>query len=313
MRVPRLSPRERFLFDLNGFLVLRNVLAPAEVDAANAAIDAHAASLVARAAPSLRNAKRGTPMSAAGARYDMGNILHLDAPHCDPFRSILAHPKLVPYYEAICGPGYRLDHSPLVIAQEADSEGFALHGGPITSDGGMNTELMYRSVNGQVWTSLLAVSVQLVDHHDTGGFCVLPGSHKLNFPCPPEAIHGTDEEFFRDYLHFPRTNRGDVVIWSEATIHGAVPWRAPFQRRIALYRFAPANMGYGRGYLSLSDDQLKTFQPLERAVVEPPYSTRLDRPLVTEAAAAAGAEPEAGSRSGAKKAHDQAIFGSDYF
>jgi hypothetical protein len=53
-----------------------------------------------------------------------------DAPLCSTrqsstFRAVLTHPKLVPYYTALCGEGYRMDHQPLVIAQGADSEGSA--------------------------------------------------------------------------------------------------------------------------------------------------------------------------------------------
>ena len=238
----------------------------------------------------------------------MGGMLFWDEPDSLPFRSILAHPKLVPYFEAICGPGYRLDHQPLVIAQDADSEGFSLHGGPIRGDGSMNTDLQYRFVNDCVWTSLLAVSVQLVDHHDTGGFCVLPGSHKLNVPVPDSATHMTDPEF-GEHLHFPRTNRGDVVIWSEATVHGAVPWRASFQRRIALYRFAPSNMAYGRGYLTVPEEKLRGFTDVQRAVLEPPYSTRLDRPS-TSGILEGKAPPR---RTKAKKDFDKSLFGTEYF
>jgi ectoine hydroxylase-related dioxygenase (phytanoyl-CoA dioxygenase family) len=43
---------------------------------------------------------------------------------------------------------------------------------------------------------------------------------------------------FAEHVHSPSTKAGDVVIWSEATVHGATPWRAARQRRIALYRFA---------------------------------------------------------------------------
>ena len=39
-----ITEREKFEFDLNGFLVLRNVLSAEEVASANAAIDAHAVS-----------------------------------------------------------------------------------------------------------------------------------------------------------------------------------------------------------------------------------------------------------------------------
>jgi ectoine hydroxylase-related dioxygenase (phytanoyl-CoA dioxygenase family) len=50
---------------------------------------------------------------------------------------------------------------------------------------------------------------------------------------------------FREHICQPATKAGDVVLWSEATVHGATAWRGAHQRRIALYRFAPPNMGYG--------------------------------------------------------------------
>jgi hypothetical protein len=107
---------------------------------------------------------------------------------------MLCHPKLVPYVTELCGLGYRLDHQPLVLAQDRDSEGFSLHGGPVTGDGRFNPTLQYRCEGGQLWTSLLAVSFQLVDHNPgDGGFCIVRGSHKLNLPMPSEFINGASD------------------------------------------------------------------------------------------------------------------------
>lgn len=131
----------------------------------------------------------------------VGGMLRWEQPDCDFFRSVLAHPRLLPYLSSICGPGYRLDHQPLLIAQGRDSEGFALHGGPVSPAPGLpagrfNPELQYRCVGGDVWTSLLAVSVQLCDHRPgDGGFCVVRGSHKLNLPVPSSMANGESEEF----------------------------------------------------------------------------------------------------------------------
>ena len=66
-------------------------------------------------------------------------------------------------------------------------------------------------------------------------------------------------------------------------MHGASPWRGEHQRRIALYRFSPANIGYGRGYLEIPPEKLAGMTDLQRAVLEPPYASRLERPLVTGA------------------------------
>ena len=317
---PCLSESERFLFDLNGFLVLRGVLSESEVDAANAAVDAHQSGLKSRDTSAMRNAKSHTPMSAAGPRLDMGGMLSWPQPHCDVFRSILTHPRLVPYYTALCGEGYRLDHQPLLIAQQRDSEGFCLHGGPVSGDDGipmgrLNPELQYRCFNGQLWTSLLAVSVQLVDHNPgDGGFCIVRGSHKLNLPVPDDFTHGVSEQF-KEHVYQPATKAGDVIIWSEATVHGATPWRGEHQRRLALYRFAPPNMGYGRGYLELPEGATDGMTPMQKAVLLPPYATRLERAVVTEEAAREDPEGEAPivKRSQAKKDFDKQLFGTNFF
>ena len=310
-----MTERERFLFDLNGFLVLRNVFTPEEVAKANAAIDANKAALAARE-KDLRNAKEGTPMAAAGPRNDMGGMLWWPEEQSAVFRSVLTHPKLVPYYEALCGEGYRMDHQPLVITQQAHSEGFSLHGGPIKGQGlgAFNPELQYRFVNGECWTSLLAVSVQLCDHGgaEDGGFCVVRGSHKLNLPVPSDLADGVDEAFHEHVFH-PKTQAGDVVLWSEATVHGATPWLAERERRIALYRFAPPNMGYGRGYLDIPPAAMKGLTELERAVLEPPYAVRLERPLVTTEVARAGLPAAKRMRNDAKKEHDRKTLGTAYF
>lgn len=324
----RISERERFLFDLNGFLHLKNVFSPEEVAMANEAIDEHSTTLHARDAASLKNTMPGTPLAATGPRMDLGGMLWWPKPYCLPFRKVLTHPTLVPYLTEFCGDGYRMDHQPLVIAQDQNSEGFSLHGGPISGDDGQpagkfNPELQYRCVNGEIWTSLLAVSVVLCDHEPgSGGFCILRGSHKLNLPVPQAFANGVPEEF-SEHIYHPNAKAGDVLIWSEATVHGATPWLAEHQRRLALFRFAPANMGYGRGYTEIPSECLDDLSPLERAVLLPPYATRLERPLVTvEAAAAAAAAQAAGNevsepplkkRSAGKKEFDKKLFGTSYF
>ena len=100
-----------------------------------------------------------------------------------------------------------------------------------------------------------------------------------------------------------------------------LPRRASHERRIALYRFAPATMSYGRGYLDIPTGTLAELSELERAVVEPPYAVRLERPLVTTDSVAPAEGVEGGTsgralkrpRSDAKKEHDRATIGTGYF
>lgn len=88
----------------------------------------------------------------------------------------------------------------------------------------------------------MAASVALtpVRGRKDGGFCIFPGSHKLNFPVPDIFANGETDEFY-EHVHCPELEPGDVVLFSEATVHGALPWvNKDLQRKLALYRFAPA-------------------------------------------------------------------------
>lgn len=88
---------ERYLFDLNGYLVVRNVLTADQVRRANDIIDAHAHEMVERSDAALRNAVQGTKMYGKGpARKDLGGVLEWGADESRIFKSILAHPRLVP-------------------------------------------------------------------------------------------------------------------------------------------------------------------------------------------------------------------------
>lgn len=305
-----MSREEKFFFDLDGFLVVRGVLSPDEVRAANDAIDAHAAEIRERKDAELRNTPQDSPLGGDGmtGRCDLGGLLSWPKPHCDPFRALLAHPRLVPYLVELCGVGYRMDHLPFVISQKRGSEGFSLHGGPLTAAGKFNPTLQYRCEQGQIYNSLLAMSVQLSDHNaGDGGFCVLPGSHKMNFPTPVDLVHG---RAFQEHLRQPVTKAGDVVFFSEATVHGAFPWTAAHERRIALYRFAPATCAYGRSYSpSWPKEMLEGMTPAQLAVLEPPYAERLDRPVMRPGED----EPSVTGRAAKKRAFDREVFGTAYF
>jgi hypothetical protein len=305
------SKEDLFFFDLNGFLHLRGVLTPDEVKAANAAIDAHAGAAKERQSADLRNAKVGTPLAADRGRVDLAGMLGWKKPHCDIFRKLLAHERLVPYLVALCGKGYRMDHLPFAIMQGKGSEGFGLHGGPLTGTGGFNPALQYRCEKGEIYNSLLAMSVQLSDHKaGDGGFCVVRGSHKMNFPLPDDFRNGMGD-MVAEHLYQPATSAGDVIFFSEATVHGALPWKGDHERRIALYRFAPSMIAYGRTYSpGWPAEYLEGCTPAERAVLEPPYHNRLDRPFLVKGG---DEEPGVESRSAAKKEFDRVVFGTAYF
>lgn len=238
-------------------------------------------------------------------RFDMGGMLGWEKPHSDIFRKFLAHENLVKYLHLVVGKGYRLDHSPLCIAQNKGSEGFSLHGGSIEPGSeALTPDIMYVCKNNTMWNTLIATSFFLTDQNPgDGGFCVVPGSHKINFAPSLDMINGEDEEFYRDYVQQPQCKAGDVVIFSEATIHGCLPWIPDRQRRIALYRFSPSNCGYARGYTEPNWPESYTEGMTEEqlAVMMPPFTNRFDRPYLGDDAKVQGVS----SRSQLKKDFDQ--------
>ena len=70
-----MTMQEKFLFDLNGFIILRNVLTTDEVSAMNSAIDAHSDSIKARDIAPLKNTLAGSALSAKESRRDLGGVL----------------------------------------------------------------------------------------------------------------------------------------------------------------------------------------------------------------------------------------------
>ena len=216
-----MTEAEKYLFDLNGYLIVRNVLTPDEVEEANSVIDRHEHEMVERTDKDLRNTQPGSSYAGNGTtgRMDLGQCLEWGS-DSQIFKSILAHPRLVPIFHELLGKGYRMDHLPLILAQEQHSEGFQLHGGTIDcTSGEYQPHLAYTYNHGMLRTALLGCNVILRDHKaGDGGFCIVPGSHKANFKMPPGMVEGNA---YADYVRQPTTNAGDVILFSEGTVHGA--------------------------------------------------------------------------------------------
>ena len=191
-------------------------------------------------------------------------------------------------------------------------KGFQLHGGTIDcTSGEYNPYLAYTCHKDTIRSALLGCNVMLTDHDPGfGGFCVVPGSHKSNFKMPDGMVDG---EKYKEFIIQPATKAGDVVLFSEGTVHGAMAWTTETQRRVCLYRFSPSTNVYGRSYFGHEGGgwPTKMYEGLsdaERAVLEPPYANRLDRPEIVE-----NGEIIVSSRNEAKKKHDQQLFGTKFF
>jgi ectoine hydroxylase-related dioxygenase (phytanoyl-CoA dioxygenase family) len=266
-----MSDRERYLFDLQGFLVVRGVLDDTELRALNESLDANRDRHGEQQARSV-----SPPLEGDHGRGHFTGMLTWDKPWCDPWRALLAHPKLIPHLNTLFGRGWKLDHTPDVHTATQGAEGLTLHGfGNVTFNGSR----FYAYSNGTMRCGLLNCQFYLADQDaGDGGLMVIPGSHKANLR-PSDATLRFEED--REICAHVPAKAGDVVLFNEATTHGTLPWRAAHERRVALYRFTPKYMHYTGGvYEAALPAWASELTPAQRAVLEPPYV--YNRPLIED-------------------------------
>jgi hypothetical protein len=93
-----MTPEEKFLFDLQGYLIIKGVLTPDEVARLNAIADE----------------KFPRPSGATGQRTS--RVTHWGA----PFQALIDHPRIVPYLVELIDPKFRLDHDYCIVRRIGD-------------------------------------------------------------------------------------------------------------------------------------------------------------------------------------------------
>jgi ectoine hydroxylase-related dioxygenase (phytanoyl-CoA dioxygenase family) len=199
-------------------------------------------------------------------------MLTWETPWCEPFRAMLTHPRLVPYLNELLGKGFRVDHQPVLLTMNQGAEGFRFHG---SSGPGFDPNQYYLFRNNRMHNGLSVVAYQLTDAGPgDGGFAVVPGSHKGNYAAPLALLR---YEAYQEQIRQIVCPAGGAIIFTEAVTHGTLPWVAAHQRRSILTRYTAGNMAYvpAPPVPEWADERT-------RAVLEPPYHTRLNRPVLED-------------------------------
>ncbi len=225
-----MDPRERYFWDLNGYLILRGVLGAAEVDAANEAIDHYSHTMEMDEAN--RGARDSRSLRGTG-RQTLHGLLELDKPYCDAFRDMLAHPALVARLNVMCGTGFRLDHGPLLISGVKGTEGLTMHGAGEPH----RPFVAYHHQNGTTYCGGVTVTWQLANvNAGDGGFACVPGSHKSRFPMP-SGVRTADDDM--GLIVQPEFKAGDLLFFMDGALtHGTLPWTSDGKRRSVLFKYA---------------------------------------------------------------------------
>lgn len=213
-----MTDEEKFLFDLQGFIVLPGVLTRAECEALIAEADA-----VWPAHPDDGPFRRCEQISKWG----------------DAFRDLMDHPKVLPYLVELIGRRLRIDHDYCIFMREG-AEGLPIHGGPRR----IETDHWYYYADGVMRNGLTVATWNLSDAPEgAGGFICVPGSHKTNFMMNlPEEVRADRRRV--PWVVQPELAAGDVLIFTEALMHGTRAWQAPHERRTLLFKYSPPHSSW---------------------------------------------------------------------
>ena len=182
-----MDARERYFWDLTGYLVVRNVLTAEELSECNAAID-HCMDQMQQSPDNGGTQGKSNALQGTG-QQTLPNLLELPHPHCEPFRRLLVHPQVVCRLNAMCGKGFRHDHGPWVSYSPKGTEGLILHGAGEPH----RPYVAYHHQNGQFYCAGVTVTYGSWPTARPA-MAVLPACRaatKPNSPCPPACAPAT--------------------------------------------------------------------------------------------------------------------------
>jgi hypothetical protein len=235
-----MTPEEKFLFDMQGYLVIKNALTPEEAAELNAIAD------------------EKYPATEEKTGFRAGRISRWGP----PYQALIDHPKIVPYLLELIDSKFRLDHD-YCIFMRAGEPGGHLHGGE-----GHEGDHWYRYRDGVMKNGLCVVTFFLTPAAvGDGGFACIPGTHKSNF------LSGIPREVMRferpaPYVVQPEVEAGDALFFTEALIHGTLPWRAKQERRALLYKYSPGYSAWSQNYYR--PDEFENLTEQQKRILAPP-------------------------------------------
>lgn len=234
-----MTPEEKFLLDLQGYIVIKGVLTSAEIEDMNRTCD-------------IKYTQNSEEMD-----FRRNNVSQWGP----PFQKLIDHPKITPYLDDLLGPYFRLDHDYCIFMREGAAGG-DLHGGE-----GHEGDHWYKYRDGQIRNGLSVVTFFLSGAAEgDGGFECIPGTHKSNF------IDGIPHDVKKhkrsvDYVIQPEVEAGDALFFTEALVHGTRSWSGKHERRALLYKFSPGHSAWSETYYdptkytNLTEQQRRILQP----------------------------------------------------
>ncbi|MFW5682415.1 MAG: phytanoyl-CoA dioxygenase family protein [Phycisphaeraceae bacterium] len=266
-----ITERDKYFFDLNGFLVLKGAIDKDHLAQINARLD----EFLAMDPPIKPNEWIG---AVHGHNYTGNEGLNLQQIYeaGEPFERLIDHPAWIDKAKHFVGGQDNFDahHGPLFIDENFASirgpgEAIGMHSGGEK----LVKRCQYRYENGQFSCGQVNALMAFNDvGPGDGATMVIPGSHKANFEHPQlqwasmqAGKSSMDEVEGAVEAHL---EAGDVLLFVDAIMHGSAARVNEGQRRIAVYRYGPSWGMFRSGYRP-SQELLDRLTPERRAIVWP--------------------------------------------
>lgn len=248
-----------YLFDLNGFRVLRGALSRAQLDAINAWVDEQDVDAL-RPGDWIGDVEVHTYGAQDGVNFQ--NIIEAGP----VFEELIDHPAWfdqVSRYIAVGAHRLRIDECFLNVRRTG---GYI----PIHS-GGDNVRFtgLFHWQNGAWAVGQINILMALTDvGPGDGATTIVSGSHKSHLAHPQrnwQAGVGGDRAIGMREVHLAA---GDALMFTDGICHGSRPRTNPGERRVLIYRYAPHLLAPRMNYIP-SEELVARLTPQRRAIVVP--------------------------------------------
>ena len=244
-----MTEEQKYLFDLQGYIVLKDVIPQSVIEACNKALNRF---------ENMPPEEFPAPLCLGTPKTEkelyISNILESDP----DFIPLIDIPEVLDVILGVTGGPYRLNHTYTIFRWGGGYTGLHMHGTPIIP------KCQYHCRNGQMVSTLTKAVFPMLDGDvEDGCFAVIPGAHKSNFP-KPWGNHPDENPVLTPIP----AKAGDAIIFTEALTHGSMVNISGRPRRTLYYCYSIGYMpDWGGQGLHFSDHIMDNLSEEQREII----------------------------------------------
>lgn len=254
-----MTPEQRYLFDVFGYLLIENALSAEELKACQDAADRYI----------------NTPEDELPPGFGKDGKRHLHGFAFDKsLEALTRHPSIWPIVKELTNNKPRLISGTMQIDRPGESAVGGLH---CAREGFGWESTRYETHHGKIFCDDIIVFPYLDDvHPGDGGLIVLAGSHKANFPRPEGLFNNglmhTVEDLPPGVINVT-PKAGDIIVTSEMMTHGILEWQPKDRvRRMLVLRYKTQFAGLVQPY---PDEIVERLSPETQELIETNHFTHV--------------------------------------